>query len=83
MVTTNVRIPINEWIQVKIAAAEAGMSINEYVNYTTRVVSVYKQLFGKPQKEEDKYAAMLAIIKKKTKGKPMGWSKEDGTIYSV
>lgn len=83
MVITNVRMPQHEWIQVKIAAAEAGMSINEYLNYTTRTISVYKQLFGKPQKTEDKYAAMWAIIKKKTKGKPMGWSKEDEAIYSV
>ena len=83
MVTTNIRIPHREWIQVKIAAAEADMSINEYLNYTTRAVSVYKQLFGKPQKTEDKYAAMWTIIKKKTKGKPMGWSKEDEAIYSV
>lgn len=83
MVVTNVRMTQHEWIQVKVAAAEAGMSINEYLNYATRTVSIYKQLFGRPQKTEGKYAAMWAIIKKKTKGKPMGWSAEDEAIYSV
>lgn len=83
MVVTNVRMPQTEWIQIKVAAAGVGMSINEYLRYTAQTVSTYKQLFGKPQKADDKYAAMWAIVKKKTKGKPMGWSKEDEAIYSV
>ena len=83
MIVTNIRIPQNEWVQVKIAAAEAGMSVNEYFNYSAKAVTVYKQLFGKPEKPEDKYKAMWTVIKKKAKGKPMSWTNEDKTIYSV
>lgn len=83
MVVTNVRMPENEWRQIRIAAAEAGMSVNEYFNYAAKTTASQTQLFGKPQKTPAKYAAMWDVLKRKTKHAPMGWSAEDEAIYSA
>lgn len=83
MVVTNVRIPEYDWRQIRIVAAEAGMSMNEYFNYAAKMTVSQTQLFGKPQKTPAKYAAMWNVIRRKTKRAPMGWSAEDEAIYSV
>ena len=82
-VVTNVRMPKDEWIQIKIAAAEAEMSANEYVHYAIRAFATHKQLFGTPRKTPEKYSAMRGVLRRKTKRNPMGWSDEDKAIYSV
>lgn len=82
-VVTNVRIPKDDWIQIKIAAAEARMSANAYIHYATRTFATHKQLFGTPQKTSAKYTAMRDVVGRKTKREPMGWSKEDKAIYSI
>lgn len=38
MVVTNLRVPSEEWNQLKAIAAEQGMSANEYINFLMRNV---------------------------------------------
>ena len=38
MVVTNLRVPREEWNQLKAIAAERGMSANEYINFLMRNV---------------------------------------------
>lgn len=45
-IVTNIRLPKQEWLQVKTTAAELGMSINEYVNFIIRDYSQARELVG-------------------------------------
>lgn len=83
MVTTNVRIPVADWLEVKSAAGEIGMSINEYFNFSARAITTSRQLFSPQKKGKNRYEEIWRIIKQKTVDKPMGWSEEDEAIYSV
>lgn len=38
IVVTNLRVPSEEWNQLKAVAAEQGMSANEYINFLMRNV---------------------------------------------
>jgi len=44
IITTNLRIPKSDWLQIKAMAGELGLSVNEYVNYLIRKVSVKQEL---------------------------------------
>lgn len=86
MIVTNVRMPREDWLQTKAAAAEAGMSLNEYINYIIDRYSTFKTV--PPVQKKKSLPKRLSIwdlpkIVKNTKGKPMGWSAEDEAIYSV
>lgn len=83
MVTSNVRMPVADWLEVKAVAGEMGMSINEYINFSTQTVNTARQLFSSRKRGKNKYAVIWDIIKQKTSGEPMGWSEEDEAIYSV
>lgn len=84
MIVTNVRIPETDLRQIRIVAAEAGMSVNEYFNYAARTTASRVQLLGNSRQiPATTYTAMRNVMKRKTTGKPMGWSAEDEAIYSV
>ncbi len=83
MVVTNVRMSINDWLQVKTVASEMGMSVNEYLNFSAQAVTTSRQLFGEPKKIKNRYHLMWNVLKQKATYKPMGWSAEDEAIYSV
>lgn len=87
IVTTNLRLPREDWLQVKTDAAEDGISFNEYIKNmiwecgTGRSLGVRHQ----PQKRNKSQKPKLTIwdLPKlaKIKDKPMGMSKEDKIIY--
>lgn len=85
MIVTNVRMSKEDWLRVKAAAGEMGMSTNEYINYVVDRYSTFKTV---PQNRKKKSSNPPSIwdlpkIAKRIKRKPMGWSDEDEAIYSV
>jgi len=82
MVTTNLRIPYSDWIQIKTMAAESGMSVNEYIRLTVQGLSNIRSLVGhwvNPKKG----ALTIWDLPKLSKGenKPLGISADDELIY--
>lgn len=85
-VITNLRIDRDSWIQIKVMAAELGMSINEYVNYLIKDLTMRKELIGNgtPTKRKKKSAPIwnLAKITEKIKSSSLGeLSSDDKLIY--
>lgn len=85
MVISNIRMPEADWLQVKAAAGDLGMSINQYLNFVVEKCTFTRSLSKKPQKIKLKHASLwdLPMLVKNIKNKPMGLSKEDEEIYSV
>lgn len=85
MIISNIRIPKNDWLQVKAAAGELGMSVNQYINYVIERFATMKELseelVGKKRKQSSIWD--LPKIAKQIKMKPLGLSKEDEEIYGV
>lgn len=81
-IVTNLRIDENDWLQIKAIAAELGMSINEYINYTVKKTSVKNELaLDKENLEGKQYSIWNLSNLAKLPGKPMGMSEEDKIIY--
>lgn len=78
MVVTNLRIDKHDWLQLKVSAAEQGMSVNEYVNFMIQDYAKKKQFPKKTNKKRSFYD--LSKIAK-IKDTPMGISKDDEVIY--
>lgn len=86
IVTTNLRIPRFNWLQVKALAGEAEMSLNEYINYIINLASKARQLSVgfkkiplKPLKRDSVWE--WPDLAKKLKAHPMGLSPDDELIY--
>lgn len=83
MVSTNLRIPEHEWLQIRAMAAEKGLSANEYVRRIIKKFST--QEVTSPSSEEEEYRNApiwdLPRLMKKGKDKPMGASEDDKIIY--
>ena len=87
IVVSNVRFPYQEWIMVKSAAADIGMSINEYFQYlsnqeTIRNITGTKKLIPHTTREKA-FEALLKFANRKVKGKPMGANEDDKIIYGI
>lgn len=88
MVVTNLRIPNDEYREIKEAAANHRMSVNEYIRRS--LVSVINQeMLGTPKKKSKKrtkkrhFLLELAELAKMP-NKPMGpLSEEDQIIYGL
>ncbi len=83
MVTTNVRMPVVDWLQVKAMAADMGMSINEYLN-TIAYADITERTLGIKQKKVVSKMHVLEEIERiaRLPNKPMGeLSEEDKIIY--
>ena len=81
IVVTNLRIPEDDWLQIKAIAAELGMSANGYVNWLIRDLST-KRSFGIVNTDESGQTIWDLPILAVKKNKPMGiLSKEDKAIY--
>ncbi len=79
MVVTNLRLPYSDWLQVKTAAAEEGMSVNEYINDAVRFVTKANMFLGDKTKDDPIWDLPKLA---KMKNKPMGHlSAEDRIIY--
>ncbi len=83
IVTTNVRMPVVDWLQVKAVAADMGMSINEYLN-TIAHADVTERTLGIKRKKVVSKMHVLEEIERiaRLPNKPMGeLSEEDKIIY--
>ena len=90
MVVTNLRIPQENWLQVKATAAAEGKSVNEYIN-TLIVDSSRQTFFGFPKvykpikksKKRDPYSALLELATKPYTPHPLEASEDDKAIYGI
>lgn len=85
MIVTNIRMPQADYLQVKTAAAELGMSVNAYINKSMKTVTKQRAFrpdsSGQTQPKESLYETLKRIAS--IPNKPMGLSKEDEEIYSI
>lgn len=84
MIISNVRMPEQDWLQIKAAAGEIGMSVNQYIKYAVDKFTVIRALGeGFPEERKKKQHSIWDLPKaaKNIKAKPMRWSKEDEAIY--
>lgn len=77
-VITNLRVDRDSWIQIKVMAAELGMSVNEYINYLIRDLSA-RRLLKVDFRRERLPIWRLGKIATKSRGKDL--SSEDKIIY--
>lgn len=89
IIVTNLRIPEQNYLAVKAMAAEAGMSLNEYLNELTDI-SAKNKFFGvkeggihKKSKPKTIYEALWKIANKSYTRKPMGANENDKIIYEI
>ena len=86
-VVTNLRIDKDSWIQIKVMAAELGMSVNEYINYLIRDLSTRQELtangtIAKKIKKKSAPIWNLGKITTRIKSSPLGeLSSNDKLIY--
>lgn len=86
IVTTNLRLPRQDWLMIKTLAAEEGMSFNEYVNWLVGDIGRKIMIFGDVAKLRGEEKMTLVYLRKKvakTKGKKLELSKEDKIIYGL
>lgn len=86
IIVSNVRFPQDEWATLKSAANSHNMSINEYMRYMTRVMSMKTITSTKKIKpRKDPYQALrdLANFASSVKFKPMGANEDDKIIYGI
>lgn len=84
MITTNIRMTKEDWMQAKSIASEMGMSFNGYVNWLMRDLGRKKELLGnvKIEKKVNKKMSFADIaLSKVVNDKPMGLNKDDEVIY--
>ncbi len=82
-IVTNLRVEEENWTQVKIVAAELGISINEYINSIIEkdISKIY--LEGINKNKISIYDSLSKLAKKKYKRKPLGFSDDDKIIYDI
>lgn len=85
IIVSNIRVPENDWLQVKIAASDLGMSVNQYINYALEKFTTMRELSKEPNGEKRKYISIWDLPKmaKRIKMKPLGLSRGDEEIYGV
>jgi len=81
MVVTNLRVPKTDWLQIRVLAAEAGMSVNEYINFLIKDISLKKELAEEIKKRIDDLPIWELDKIAATKGKGKGLTEEDKVIY--
>lgn len=85
IVTTNIRVQENHYIQLKRRAAELSMSVNEYLNWVVErdISTAHCAPVQKNKKKKSIYDVLSALARKKYKSKPMGASEDDKLIYDI
>lgn len=82
-IVTNLRIDETDWLRIKAMAAEAGLSVNEYINSLIKTISTKIEL-ALDQKELKEEKSIWDLPKlAKIKDKPMGASEDDKIIYGL
>lgn len=84
---TNLRIPRDDWLQIKTLAAASGMSVNQYIINLIQSISVKRELALDEKavleaKRGKKYSIWNLPKLAKAKHKPMGLSDLDKIIYA-
>lgn len=83
-IVTNLRIDENDWFQVKAKAAEAGLSVNEYITRVIKTTSTKIELaLDYREFKEEKYSIWNLPKLAKIQDEPMGISEEDKIIYGL
>lgn len=86
-IVTNLRIDEQDWLQVKVVAAELKMSLNEYLNLITKN-AISKAQFGYPRetktgKGKSIYDLLSDLSGKKYPKKTFELSEDDKVIYGL
>ncbi len=83
-IVTNLRIDKDDWLQIKVMAAELGMSTNEYIAHLIQTTTV-KKIVGLDKKNTRKKGSIWDLAKiAKMESRPMGeLSEEDKIIYGL
>ena len=85
MVTTNLRVPAEDWYEFKNFASELNVSTNGLVNKLIQKVNAQSSFVSdllKPKTRRDPIWDWPNLAKK-IKDKPMGLSAEDEEIYAI
>jgi len=77
-VSTNIRIPKEDWRQIRASAGELGISANKYINYLIKKISISREL-GMPVNMKKELP--IWNLKNISTGAGKGMSKEDALIY--
>ena len=86
IVVSNIRIPKDEWINLKSAASSHDMSVNEYIRYMSRVMNIKTITAAKKVKpSKDPYQALKDLVDfaSTVKREPMGINEDDKIIYGI
>lgn len=87
MVVTNLRIPTPEYQQLKMAANDSGMSVNQYIRTMVKSTAVQKMMAVTEDKVPDTtqafYDDMLALANAVPNVKAYDVSDDDAIIYGV
>jgi hypothetical protein len=81
-ITTNLRLPYADWLQVKSLAAESGMSTNEYLKLIIQGLGNVRSLVDhwvNPQRGTATIWDLPKLAKKRDK--PLGISPDDELVY--
>jgi len=88
IVVTNLRIPKQQWIEIKVRSAELGISANEYIKKiltaTTNLESIsdiIKKVTKKSKKKVSFYDAMIMLSKIPQGKQKFDLSEDDKIIY--
>lgn len=79
IVVSNIRVPENEWKQIKIMATELGMSVNQFLREIINQTILKKQFIPLNKKKLAPIWKVYQLAKKKDKDKKL--SLEDEIIY--
>ena len=87
-IVTNLRIPEDDWMRVKAAAANSGVSVNTYMKQLIDTATVQHMIPDRSIKKKSKqsyYQPLWDTINKiaQMPNKPMGASEEDKIIYGI
>jgi len=84
MIVSNIRIAEHDWLQVKAAAGDLGMSVNEYLNCALERFTTMRELSTEEKERKTKSSIWdLPKMAKRIKTKPLGLSREDEEIYAI
>lgn len=85
IIVSNIRMPLENWLEVKAAAGAANMSVNEYFNYLANMNVVRKTVgLGDIPNKSKKRVTIWDLSKlARKKNTPMGLSEEDEIIYGT
>lgn len=93
IVTTNLRVPADEWYEFKNFAGELDVSVNGLINRLIQKVNIQKSFVSDLVSVPVKHLKVKRVrrdpiwdwpnLANKIKDKPMGISEEDKIIYGV